>query len=877
MNDELYLKAMEFGKNFQKRYGMKHGLSNIYVAQLMDRDGNVIEENYGMNVMTDYGMTQMFTNHASFPTNLYIGSGDGLFDPATNTMYQQQYAGAANTSSGGGTLTKINYPMYFNSSPVDPEDRTITCVCRYMVGVFTYNIGGGALSISEYGIGSSTTNLWTHSHVYNTAGQQITVVKPSETALVVTVFLCMSYSEKLITDAWSSGKSIVITTMNRFFNEMGYSSSGVNSANTPYTFKADSVYQRTGGTGFGYTSTGFTKESVGDNLYVRSVQMYTNMGEYTLSTVNTDTSGGYIDGTVMWDTGNGFSMIERETMSSPISFDVILSPLSSNMLKKDGLSYSIGDPNGVPFTQMSVSKVYCFNYQTGQYDIEESFVNDPDKWYNEIPMSTTFANDIYYTTTSGGTTSIQSMKVMVNLQTNDPIVSVTSAPTLYATDKYWDINSWTFIDDPVNIPVSVQSKKYWISPSNFTFERGLPRFKLTQPSGYEKSFGFTGSFPTDYSIEALASTDGKFFVMQNKLFRVSDKYIHNLGNYGYIVINGTSVVIFNGDTLYKTNFVEIGSMTNTSSVNDANMPDLNSRYITEGNDGWCMFYNSATTGTAPNTALLVHVSTNLNITQSVISNVQIACMINLTTNYAYIETSDTHTINIVNAATGASVRTVSLDTSTYANNPVTMFGYRNLLYVSDCSTYTCVIDTSTGTVTSCSVVLGSSLQSITAIDECMISYGGSNSSRSTTYYFRYDNPTFIGTLGSLTTSRWSWANKYELYKQNGAIYCLWYCGASQYSFTPTIEVYDFGHYMYDGTTVAISATGASRFFRMNNLIVQQNNSYCITNWIPHRIVGTTTTISTVNNPVHISGKQWGLKFTNVSTNSWSGKPPGTSM
>ena len=292
VSDSTYFKAIEFGKQFRKRHHIE-GMSNIYVAQLFDLDGNLVDEKYGMNVMTDYGMNKMFTDHATFPTNVYIGSGDGIIGPDSSSMLQQQWSEPAIVTDS----TKANYPMFFDSTPVDPELRVITCVSRYCICKFTYSIGGGSLSITEYGIGTSPTQLWTHSFVYDSLGRQSMVNKLQNTELVLTIFLCMSFNEKMITDAWSNGKALLITTMNRFYNEMGFVSTGVNVTNKPYTFKANgSVCERvgTGGSGFGYTTTGFKNEN--DQ---RWVQINTNMGEYTITTVNTDNNGGYVDGSVM--------------------------------------------------------------------------------------------------------------------------------------------------------------------------------------------------------------------------------------------------------------------------------------------------------------------------------------------------------------------------------------------------------------------------------------------------------------------------------------------------------------------------------------------------------------------------------------------------
>ena len=83
--DPLYQRAMEFSKNM-KALHHKIGISNVYVLQTIDKDGNVTDEKYGMNLMTDYGMSKYFVSRNSMPTNIYIGNGSGAFNHTSNVL-----------------------------------------------------------------------------------------------------------------------------------------------------------------------------------------------------------------------------------------------------------------------------------------------------------------------------------------------------------------------------------------------------------------------------------------------------------------------------------------------------------------------------------------------------------------------------------------------------------------------------------------------------------------------------------------------------------------------------------------------------------------------------------------------------------------------
>ena len=52
--DESFKRLMTFAKNHRPN----GGLSNMYIIKTIDEDGNITSENYGMNMMTDNGMSK---------------------------------------------------------------------------------------------------------------------------------------------------------------------------------------------------------------------------------------------------------------------------------------------------------------------------------------------------------------------------------------------------------------------------------------------------------------------------------------------------------------------------------------------------------------------------------------------------------------------------------------------------------------------------------------------------------------------------------------------------------------------------------------------------------------------------------------------------
>ena len=121
--DTTYQRAMKFLKIFQKE-NKTPAVSNLYVAQTVDCDGNITSESYGFNVMTNYGMNQFFAGNNNFPQNLYIGNGSGAIHVTDQTLNSPITSVAATIQDGS---VSYNYPLYYDSIT-----GTVTTVMKYM-------------------------------------------------------------------------------------------------------------------------------------------------------------------------------------------------------------------------------------------------------------------------------------------------------------------------------------------------------------------------------------------------------------------------------------------------------------------------------------------------------------------------------------------------------------------------------------------------------------------------------------------------------------------------------------------------------------------------------------------------------------------------
>jgi len=862
--DLKYQRAMDFAKNYQANHHAL-GMSNVYVLQTVDEAGNVTGEYYGMNAFTDYGMTTYFNSgNPSFATNVYIGNGVGTITVASNALFA---AVTSNPATVSNSTKNYAYPLYYAR-----ETGLITCTCQFLVAYFDYNVNSSPWTISEYGIGTGINALWTHSWVYDNLGRTVTITKLPNERLYITVYMCLSYNEQLINDAWTQHKHIVITTMQRFFDHMD-----VNTSSGVKTFKRyNATYNRASTrtrSSFDQTNHAFTN--------------YQNLTEFTFSTGTTDEVG-YMDGIAEYTTG--FLMLERETNPTAENISTVLSPYTSKITENDAFAYNFGDKNRQPFTQVDISKSYTFDHLTGQYDSEETFTQTANKWYTETPMSTAFAMPIYHTTNN----TVQTMYVYQNLQTDDPILAIRgNHTTVYATDKYWDTTAWTFISNLTDIPVSERNRKYWISGSNVDNLdplRGNPPYKVGPEDG--RVLGFTQSFNSGIR-DACASKNGNYFVIDNYVFdmtRLSRVTIDSTTGLAYtrsyvmddndvkiiytIHSNGTQYVVTTYDSVLQQ-----WNTTNQTTPSSGLVTNLWNCYMTHNiapTSGDACLCSIGTSGVAGDDNIFEMVIGD-GTTSYFKKNCVTGCVVHGTENHiALIMSATDHVIDYYSDLSSSPIKQFTIPSG--AATPKWICGYEKWLYVTDGATYMYVIDTVNETVNACDAYIpwNSNFYKIrfTATDDCMIAYRYDDTHMQYGYLMRADNPTHIVTMSAMDSgvSSKSTGCSYELYKHNGTDILLYQIGySSNYSTIP--YVFDFSHWMYDGTIQKITLdTSSTRCVLIGSLLGRQNTLSKIVNYIPHKITGTTNTITAINNIKNIRGKQWSITYTN--TPSFNGLPPG---
>lgn len=863
--DPKFQRLMEFAKNF-KQTNKTSTLSNMYVLQTVDKDGNVLDEKYGMNIFTNYGMSQYFVSKANFPTNLYIGNGSGTFNHASEPVLLSPII--TTPASSTSTVKSYAYPLYY-----DNLEGIITCVMKYMDVNFPYTVSGldAPVDISEYGIGTAYNQLWTHSWVYNSSGVKSTIRKEPGTRLDITVYMCMSYTTDLISDGITNGKYICITTMERFFNGSTVRMEETNL----YTFRRNDYYERSKSFTSGYQ----------DNIE----SITSNMGDFILLPMDQSNTNQnvYIDGFISWHVG--FNMFERVKMPTPLAFDLIGKPIGTHFTKWDGFSYGFGNTSsGIPFTQANITGCYTYNYKTGEYSCPDHYLNNTNKWYNDISFKTDFATPIWFTNNN----EVQTIKLYRNMRLDDPITAINSAiTTLYATDEYWNTSSWTRVLDVTSIPVALQNKKYWLTSDNVEIKpvRGMQPFEFigSDDTTHAPTFGFR---LTDYSYgfaqsAADRSSSKKWYALGPKVYVVSrgDVVIQFIPNSNAgIPIGYNDLVIHYSEGSSSASFYEVNitdpvpTPVTTATVNSL-VPGKS--HVTESENGYVIM-SEYTSNSSTNGRTIKLDLTGSSVVQTQLDPAIDAACIPKSGNYAYIDKTDVRRIYVKKLSDDSLVKQLDLPSNLAA--PVFIFGYKNYVYITDTANYIYLYDTSNDTLTQLSSTFPGSqynqsnryVSHQTCSDNCLVLYTSNmGNSYATTWYTTSNNPTSVTSLTGLTDPVSQSGAHMDVVDINTNSILLIRQGAN--SSNAVVTGFDLGKFIQTGTTDAVSRNEGST----GSVVVwgefgtTLNQGFPLANLLPHRIVGTTDTVTTVDYQKHVFDKRWTVEVTNLG--SYSGLPPGT--
>lgn len=927
---EIFQRAMTFAKNKRPN----GGLSNIYVAQTIDRDGNVTSETYGMNMMTDYGFERYFDNGTSWPRNVYIGGAQNAPSLINTSAIFETITNDTDNSTIRETEIDYKYPMYYYAQG---NDGIVTCVCKFQKSTFDWNLSDVTddISIGEYGIGEAINQLWTHSWVYDITGRKTIVTKHPNERLEMTIYFCLTYKLNLIKNNWANDIYIVITDLYRFLNNNGRMNddkAGILRRNTNPEFTkatSQSSFNNLDNNAHAYMNTQSTITNRQQDKFTafHPFDIYATAGNYQ----------GYFNG--FYTQSHGFQILSPEEQSSIEAFDITFRTTYQTGFHNTCLADRFGDEtNDFPMTQANITHCYVYNRISGDYDNPVGFTNDVTHQYSEASFDVSVGTPIYYTNRD----NILTMYVYQNLNTSDPIdiFNNVNIDSIYATDSYWDFSSWKIIQNPFDIPAALKTKRYYITNSNVNKlipVRQSGEFKLNPSGTYVNSLQFV-EYGTDHQRSCCDNATVGYFVRGDYVYFPNTLRYFQIGSnldiplvytsgsmdhrhyaYGNIVLTFSKTL--NDGRYYITNMDNISepyslykSIADVDGYTSFSENILNNSYITESSTGIMCLQRTSTV----NECVVFDLSTRVPGSQNQFAQYHydsiIACAIYSTDNkrrVAYVPTSDTSIINVVDYSTGSVIKTFNIPAG--ANAPIIMWGLNNYLWVTDGATWSRVYDID-GSVdgTACTnnmtlITNKADLKyiNITAVNDVILIYKESNMEYSSQiFYTRTD--TTVNTIYNLGDYAYQSGDDYKSftyiklrYIENNKTLVLAIGNRYLNNMTSIsnhgtwISIIDFGKYLnppasahgsplVDQFTDPTIGTNRGICFYGENIIRGYNGGIKmiqtpISNMLTHRIVGTTTTHSAVNDIIHVAGKNITTTYSNTVSSDYpeSGYPPGS--
>lgn len=197
-------------KNPGKMPGQYH---NVYQLITEDLHGNVVDEMFAVNCMTDYGFENAYCKQisAGYNPRIVLGDGEGDIDPSSTTLIS--YISKTPATVSNDSLTFMGQRFY-------PETGMTVSRFRIAVGYYDYTIWSEDKTVTEIGVYLSNTtadNLMFHAKVYDSDGNPTSFVKKVNQRLTISVYVTMNVPiAEICNKAWDKGLYILMNAYSFF-------------------------------------------------------------------------------------------------------------------------------------------------------------------------------------------------------------------------------------------------------------------------------------------------------------------------------------------------------------------------------------------------------------------------------------------------------------------------------------------------------------------------------------------------------------------------------------------------------------------------------------------------------------------------------------
>lgn len=545
--NEEYPKLSSFLKTMEQKHpGVNFKSKNIYLIRSEDRDGNITDEKYGLNLMTDIGFDLWYIgSNGDVRLRLFTG-GDNLHPASYGEQsidaspYTYLVDGTFNGSYDGYRA------IYDSTTGIISEKRKMGYV------VFDYNLSGitedkviTKIQILHSHRSASSGNHELHPGtsvtIYDGGGTETFFTKHINEKVTIYVFWTASMHENVLINAPSNNIYGVIRPS--VILPATYPFTGMNVNVYKYYGNALSNAYRTTTSNSGYSSqmTGWTDDrlltSISPNSnHIRELTrlqtteiMFKDYRKYVSRTLlsNSGSSGGAYGGPI--PTSDSMLIMTPDKMDT--AEELTCDEVYTNSTIDSSLSNSFGwkhyNPTSnqgiLPVTDFSITPngVKGYNYLTHDWDIDVGFFDNPAAYYDNSFNLNCY---VYLDEISNPVYVYTNMNTSLQITKFEKFDGTTPNGDFYATDKYWDYNDWhnNPIQDPSNVPQSLSQKRYYIKTSGYTGSL-VPTYAQDCHSLNVGTTHVVADMPSasglnnDYSYRAITSQAKSWILIQDHL------------------------------------------------------------------------------------------------------------------------------------------------------------------------------------------------------------------------------------------------------------------------------------------------------------------------------------------------------------------------
>ena len=441
-------KVEEFAKNYSK--GKKFPLRNLYVFTVIDKNGNVKDEKFGVNLMTRAGFDYSPIDDL-YERFLELGDGSGTPSYEDTTLFH--YLGYVSNPD----LTKFNYPLFYDS------DRNLICQ-RRKIGTYTidYTFLNTSFDITEFGL-YYRDSLITHGLVLDSSGQPSSIRKELYDKLIIEIRWMYVMSPEVQRRLIGAGIYGVLQP-NWRYGDQRLCCQWWSNTYIPYDSYTRGTYDNLVFSDRYNSTVSKNAQMRRCNKFVATPAILCERNYEYISNIRL-ASIRYED---HYDTNQVYTMPvygdREELVCDHIFADAENNSLSLNTMfqsVKRGKRNSSYGTGFFPVGNFKIESSYMYNHKDHLWNIADTFTSCENSEFNDISL--TYPSTVWMANPNDISKDVY---IFTNNNVNIPITKFgVSGIVLYATDEWWDNTTWILITNLKELTQSQGNKRYYISES----------------------------------------------------------------------------------------------------------------------------------------------------------------------------------------------------------------------------------------------------------------------------------------------------------------------------------------------------------------------------------------------------------------------------